>query len=140
MSFLLVVCLLVLFASNQILYPRSSAYIQTLADFFSHFSSCSDPYTDLYSLEEGEAVSVVMHNMLNKDLVKGKVRNDLGFDDDSKSHDPRTKMVLRQQKVKENREKREQELKRRRQEMESKKQARLTARQIVMKVKLVFVY
>ena len=77
---------------------------------------------------------MVMRKMLDKDLIKETFRKDLGFDDDSKAHDPRLKMALRHQRVKENRKKREEELKRRHREAESKKQARLTAQQMVMKV------
>ena len=93
-----------------------------------------DPYANLYDLDDEEAVSKVMRNMLDKNLIKETFRTDLGFDDDSKAHDPRLKMALRHRRVKENREKREEELKRRRREAESKKQARLTAQQMVMKV------
>ncbi|KAL8605947.1 hypothetical protein ACOMHN_065688 [Nucella lapillus] len=92
-----------------------------------------DPYANLYDLEEGQAVSTVMKNMLSKELVRENFRRDLGFDDAGKYHDPRTKMELRHQRVKENREKREEYLKRQRKEAEVKKEARLTARQIVMK-------
>ncbi|XP_070201968.1 coiled-coil domain-containing protein 191-like [Littorina saxatilis] len=92
-----------------------------------------DPYANLYDLEDDEAVSTVLRTMLDKDLVKDSVRRDLGFDHDTKAHDPRTKMALRHQRVKENREKREKELKRQRNDAETKKQARLAARHIVMK-------
>lgn len=95
----------------------------------------SDPYANLYDLEDDEAVSTVLRTMLDKDLVKDSVRRDLGFDHDTKAHDPRTKMALRHQRVKENREKREKELKRQRNDAETKKQARLAARHIVMKVR-----
>ncbi|XP_076458049.1 uncharacterized protein LOC143291781 isoform X2 [Babylonia areolata] len=92
-----------------------------------------DSYAHLYDLDEGEAVSMVMHTMLSKQLVKDSVRRDLGLNNVQSSHDPRTKMEMRHQRVKENRQKREEDLQRQRKEAETKKQARLTARQIVLK-------
>ena len=114
--------------------PRGITHQPECKSLF-NISLFPDPYANLYDLDDEEAVSTVMRNMLDKDLVKEAFRKDLGFDDASKVHDPRLKMVLRHQRVKENREKREAELKRQRREAESKKQARLTARQIVMKVR-----
>nr|KAG5703370.1 hypothetical protein BaRGS_023417 [Batillaria attramentaria] len=93
----------------------------------------TDPYANIYNLDDDEAVSTVMRNMLEKEVVKDDFFKDLGFDSDRKAHDPRTKMEMRHQRVKENREKREKELERKRKDTDSKKQARLTARQMVMK-------
>ncbi|KAK7492138.1 hypothetical protein BaRGS_00016612 [Batillaria attramentaria] len=93
----------------------------------------TDPYANIYNLDDDEAVSTVMRNMLEKEVVKDDFCKDLGFDSDWKAHDPRTKMEMRHQRVKENREKREKELERKRKDTDSKKQARLTARQMVMK-------
>lgn len=94
----------------------------------------SDPFANLYNMEEDEAVSTVIKTMLEKEVVRSDFKKDLGFESDQKFHDPRSKMELRHQRVRENREKREQKLEKKKKEAEVRKQARLTAHQIVLKV------
>ncbi|BFZ25484.1 hypothetical protein BsWGS_28523 [Bradybaena similaris] len=91
-----------------------------------------DPYANLYELEEKDAVDVVLQNMLSKDMVKDNFKKDLGFGNDLPP-DPRTKMELRHNVVKENREKRHKEGERKKMETQIKKEARLTAQQLILK-------
>lgn len=89
-----------------------------------------DPYAGLYEMEDDEAVSSVMKNMMKKDIVKETFRKDLGFDDRPRT-DPRTKMELRHQMVRENREKRQKEEEKRKTAAQLRKEARLRAQQMI---------
>ncbi|XP_035824833.1 coiled-coil domain-containing protein 191 isoform X1 [Aplysia californica] len=93
-----------------------------------------DPYAHLYEMEEEDAVSSVMKNMMRKEVVKETFKRDLGFDDPlTNKPDPRTKMELRHKMVKENREKRQKEEERKKLTTQMKKEARLKAQQLVLK-------
>ncbi|KAK3611353.1 hypothetical protein CHS0354_025881 [Potamilus streckersoni] len=93
----------------------------------------ADPYSHLYEMDDSEAVSTVLQNMMEKELIKESFTRDLGFDELSKHKDPRTKMQLRHQQVKENRERRQKELEKRHREIQAKKEAYSEARQILAK-------
>ncbi|WAR04562.1 CC191-like protein [Mya arenaria] len=88
---------------------------------------------DIYNMDEDEAVASVMKNMLNKQVVRKEFKKDLGLDKWAKQKDPRTKMELRQQQVKENREKREAELRRQREEKQNRKIVQSAAKQLVQR-------
>ncbi|KAL3887288.1 hypothetical protein ACJMK2_027231 [Sinanodonta woodiana] len=92
-----------------------------------------DPYNHLYEMDDSEAVSTVLQNMMGKELIKESFTRDLGFDELSKYKDPRTKMQLRHQQVKENRERRQKELEKRHREIQAKKEAYSEARQVLAK-------
>ncbi|CAL1531984.1 unnamed protein product [Lymnaea stagnalis] len=92
----------------------------------------SDPYANLYKMEEDEAVKSVLKTMMSKEMVKDIFKKDLGLYEEAKP-DPRTKMELRHKMVKENREKREKEFQKRKSEAQIKKEARLEAQQLLLK-------
>ncbi|XP_074653357.1 coiled-coil domain-containing protein 191-like [Tubulanus polymorphus] len=89
---------------------------------------------DLINQDESEIVDTILHNMLNKQVINDDVKRDLSLEKHKlNSIDPRTKMTLRHQQVKENREKREKELERKRREQQLQKEARSQAKRIVLK-------
>ncbi|KAJ8321390.1 hypothetical protein KUTeg_001072 [Tegillarca granosa] len=92
-----------------------------------------DPYAFLENCDENEAVEMVLQRMLDKKVVKDDFTQDLGLDKWAERKDPRTKMELRHQQVKENREKREKELEKRRRALQAKKEATHKAKQMILK-------
>ncbi|KAK3107858.1 hypothetical protein FSP39_023636 [Pinctada imbricata] len=92
-----------------------------------------DPYAFLDKMDEASAVDSIIQHMLNKKVVKDTFTEDLGLNEWTKHKDPRTKMQLRHQQVKENREKREKELERKRKDQQAKKDALHQAKQIVLR-------
>ncbi|GFN99342.1 coiled-coil domain-containing 191 [Plakobranchus ocellatus] len=92
----------------------------------------SDPYANLYEMELPDAVDSVLKNMLSKDVVKDTFKKKIGLDEEPPP-DPRTKMELRHQMVKENRERRQREEDKRRSEASMKKEARLAAQKLILK-------
>ncbi|GFR83582.1 coiled-coil domain-containing 191 [Elysia marginata] len=92
----------------------------------------TDPYANLYEMEVPDAVDSVLKNMLSKEVVKDTFKKKIGLDEDPLP-DPRTKMELRHQMVKENRERRQREEDKRRQQLTMRKEARLTAQKLIVK-------
>ncbi|XP_059161271.1 coiled-coil domain-containing protein 191-like [Physella acuta] len=92
----------------------------------------SDPYANLYEMEDDEAVHTVLKNMMSKEMVKDTFKRDLGLENTSKP-DPRTKMELRHKMVKDNRERRHKEEEKKKTEAQLKKEARLQAQQLILK-------
>ncbi|XP_021355188.1 coiled-coil domain-containing protein 191-like [Mizuhopecten yessoensis] len=91
----------------------------------------TDPYAFLAEQDEESAVESILKHMLSKKVVNDNFTNDLGFDDLNKP-DPRTKMELRHQQVKENREKRQKVLDSKKKEQRAKKDAHHKAKQIIL--------
>ncbi|KAK3775896.1 hypothetical protein RRG08_002878, partial [Elysia crispata] len=92
----------------------------------------SDPYANLYEMEVPDAVDSVLKNMLSKEVVKDTFKKRIGLDEEPPP-DPRTKMNLRHQMVKENRERRQREEDERRHQVNMRKEARLTAQKLILK-------
>lgn len=85
--------------------------------------------------EEADLVDSVLQSLLDKDLTQEDPRwRHLKEDSPMKTQDPRTKMELRRQQVKENRAKREKEKEEQRKEAQQRKEAWCQARQMVQKV------
>lgn len=88
---------------------------------------------DIYNFDEGDVLASVMKSMLDKQVVKKEFKNDLGLDKWGKHKDPRNKMELRHQQVKENREKREMELRKKHEEKQNRKEVQAMAKRLVIK-------
>ncbi|XP_041372420.1 coiled-coil domain-containing protein 191-like [Gigantopelta aegis] len=96
-------------------------------------STPTDNFFDVDNLDETSAVESIVQRMLGKQVVQEDFLNDLGLDESKKRKDPRLKMELRHQQVKENREKREKELEKKRRALRERKDAHLQAKQIIKK-------
>ncbi|XP_064599570.1 coiled-coil domain-containing protein 191-like [Liolophura sinensis] len=92
----------------------------------------TDPYSNIYEMEDKDAVDMVLHNLMGKEVIKDCVLKNLSQQNGNKS-DPKTKMELRQKQVKENRERKQAELEKRLRDRQTKKEALFEAKQILLK-------
>ncbi|XP_013411610.1 coiled-coil domain-containing protein 191-like [Lingula anatina] len=92
-----------------------------------------DPYTAIEHQDEDILVDKIMRSLMEKEVVPQTFVNDLGFNETKKQKDPRVKMQVRHQQVKENREKRERELEKQRRERQAKKDAHFQAQQMILR-------
>ncbi|XP_064650515.1 coiled-coil domain-containing protein 191-like [Lineus longissimus] len=99
---------------------------------YKHRTPSVDPYYDLENENENEIVGNILNNLMEKDVVHEGFKGDLGLEKRPEV-DPRTKMKLRHQQVKENRERRERELEKKNREQRTRKETQFQAKQIVMK-------
>lgn len=94
---------------------------------------------DLDSYDEHAAAEDILKTMLQKEVVRPEVLADLGLDTGQatngrlKQRNPIVKMELRQQQVKENRERRQKEAEKRRLEIKSKRESLFVAKQLQLK-------